>query len=164
MPDIDIAALRFDGSLAATRRTPPPRPGSGRAPAAAPATPREGAPAAAAAPSDIELIVSTGEHLRVAGRGVLGRDPAETPGPYLHRVGLADTGKLLSRAHLEFGLEQNGQFWISDLHSTNGVFLERPGQAKQRCLPGYRVVIEPGDLVEFGGRTLRIERRQPGRG
>jgi len=95
----------------------------------------------------------------VAGRGVIGRDPAEAPGSYAHRITLADTEKLLSRAHLEFGLESNGQFWISDLHSTNGVVLERAGQAPQRCLPGYRVAIQPGDRVAFGGRVLTISAR-----
>ncbi|HXR44969.1 MAG TPA: FHA domain-containing protein, partial [Pseudolysinimonas sp.] len=145
-------------ALAATRVTPPPRPGSGRAPAAAVAVPRGSGPEPVAAPSNVELIVSSGEHIRVAGRGVIGRDPSETAGAYVHRIALTDTDKLLSRAHLEFGLEPDGQFWVSDLHSTNGAFLERPRQQPQRCLPGYRVVMQPGDLVSFGGRTLRIER------
>jgi len=69
------------------------------------------------------------------------------------------TPRSCSRAHLEFGLESNGQFWISDLHSTNGVVLERAGQAPQRCLPGYRVAIQPGDRVVFGGRILTITAR-----
>ena len=116
-------------------------------------------PAAAAVTSNIELSLSSGEHLRVAGRGVIGRDPAEAPGSYAHRITLADTEKLLSRAHLEFGLESNGQFWISDLHSTNGVVLERAGQPPQRCLPGYRVGIQQGDRVVFGGRVLTIAAR-----
>jgi hypothetical protein len=37
--------------------------------------------------------------------------------------------------------------------------LERPGQAAQRCLPGYRVAIQPGDRVAFGGRILTISTR-----
>jgi pSer/pThr/pTyr-binding forkhead associated (FHA) protein len=90
---------------------------------------------------------------------VIGRDPSEAPGAYAHRITLADTEKLLSRAHIEFGLEGNGQFWISDLHSTNGVTVERKGQAPQRCLPGYRVVIRPGDRVTFGSRILTISTR-----
>ncbi|MBW8816665.1 MAG: FHA domain-containing protein [Streptomyces sp.] len=158
---------------AETRLTPPPAVGSpaarrvtsspfaaadagGRAtrePAAAPT------PAAPTATSNIELSISSGEHLRVAGRGVIGRDPSEAPGAYAHRLTLADIEKLLSRAHLEFGLEGNGQFWISDLHSTNGVTVERAGQPPQRCLPGYRVVIQPGDRVTFGGRILTISTR-----
>lgn len=131
-----------------------PRPSRARSDATAPST-----PALAAALSNVELTLSSGEHLRVAGRGVIGRDPAEAPGSYAHRITLADTEKLLSRAHLEFGLESNGQFWISDLHSTNGVVLERAGQAPQRCLPGYRVAIQPGDRVAFGGRVLTITAR-----
>ena len=153
---------------AETRLTPPPAvgsPGARRTPATSPhapsAAPASAAPAPVAkgTPSNIELTLSTGEHLRVAGRGVIGRDPSEAPGAYAHRITLADTEKLLSRAHLEFGVEGNGQFWVSDLHSTNGVVLERPGQAAQRCLPGYRVTIAPGDRVEFGGRILTISTR-----
>jgi len=159
---------------AATRLTPPPAvgsPGARRAPAdspfaahqgSAPRPPRsrsDATPAAAATPSNIELTLSSGEHLRVAGRGVIGRDPAEAPGSYAHRITLSDAEKLLSRAHLEFGMESNGQFWISDLHSTNGVVLERAGLPPQRCLPGYRVVIQPGDRVGFGGRVLTISVR-----
>jgi pSer/pThr/pTyr-binding forkhead associated (FHA) protein len=109
--------------------------------------------------SNVDLTLSSGEHLRVAGRGVIGRDPSEAPGSYAHRITLTDSEKLLSRAHLEFGLESSGQFWISDLHSTNGVVLERPGQAPQRCLPGYRVAIRSGDRVLFGGRVLTITAR-----
>lgn len=160
---------------AETRLTPPPAvgsPGARRMPTAspfaapersAPRPPRERSDAAPLAPagavsSNIELTLSSGEHLRVAGRGVIGRDPGEAPGSYAHRITLADTEKLLSRAHLEFGLEGNGQFWISDLNSTNGVVLERAGQV-QRCLPGYRVAIQPGDQVVFGGRILTISIR-----
>jgi pSer/pThr/pTyr-binding forkhead associated (FHA) protein len=128
--------------------------------AASPArSPRTPSPAPTPHASNIELTLSSGEHLRVAGRGVIGRDPAEAPGAYAHRITLVDTEKLLSRAHLEFGLEADGQFWISDLHSTNGVTIERAGQAPQRCLPGYRVVIQPGDRVTFGGRILTISAR-----
>lgn len=172
MDDAEFAALRASGTLAETRRTPPPAVGS---PAArrTPSTPSFSAPDAASHParqprtpatappvaSDVELLLSTGEHLRVTGRGVIGRDPSEAAGSYAHRLTLADPEKLLSRAHLEFGVEGNGQFWISDLHSTNGVAVERAGQHPQRCLPGYRVVIQPGDRVSFGGRILTIETR-----
>ncbi|HEY4153641.1 MAG TPA: FHA domain-containing protein [Pseudolysinimonas sp.] len=160
---------------AETRLTPPPAvgsPGARRSPSASSfAAPAESASRAArahsgaaqtdAAPvvSNIELKLSSGESLRVAGRGVIGRDPSEAAGAYAHRITLADIEKLLSRAHLEFGLEGDGRFWISDLHSTNGVVLERPGQSPQRCLPGYRVAIEPGDRVRFGDRILTITAR-----
>ena len=152
---------------AQTRLTPPPAVGSAgarRVPGSRPTVARaDAAPAAAPAPapiaSNLEVTISSGEHLRVAGRGVIGRDPSEAPGSYAHRITLADTEKLLSRAHLEFGVEGNGQFWISDLHSTNGVTVERKGQAPQRCLPGYRVVIQPGDRVAFGGRILTTTAR-----
>jgi len=179
MDAAELAALRASGALAETRLTPPPAVGSPaarreasspfaapevaarvpRAPAVAAPAPSAAQPAASTSASNIELTISSGEHLRVAGRGVIGRDPAEAPGAYAHRITLADTEKLLSRAHLEFGLDGNGQFWISDLHSTNGVTIERAGQAPQRCLPGYRVVIQPGDRVTFGGRILTISAR-----
>ena len=175
MDDAELSRLRDAGALAETRRTPPPAVGS---PAArrTPSLPAFSAPDAASQPSrapretrvspaptpvasNVELVLSSGERLLVAGRGVIGRDPSEAQGAYSHRLALADTDKLLSRAHLEFGLESNGQFWISDLHSTNGVVVETPGQSAQRCLPGYRVVIRPGERVTFGGRILTIERR-----
>jgi hypothetical protein len=178
MDAAELDALRASGALAETRLTPPPAVGSpaarravespfaakdaapraARASATGSASPASPAAAAASA-SKIELHLSSGEQLRVAGRGVIGRDPAEAPGAYAHRITLADTEKLLSRAHLEFGVESTGQFWISDLHSTNGVVVERAGQAPQRCLPGYRVVIQPGDRVTFGGRILTITAR-----
>ncbi len=171
-----LAALRAGESLAAVRLTPPPAVGSPRArrlpspsafsagesaprPARRPGVDHAPIAATTAVASNIELLLSSGERLRVTGRGVIGRDPSEAPGAYTQRLALADTDKLLSRAHLEFGLESNGQFWISDLHSTNGVAVERASQAPQRCLPGYRVVIQPGDRVTFGGRILTIEAR-----
>ncbi|MDP9026136.1 MAG: FHA domain-containing protein [Actinomycetota bacterium] len=171
MDDAELAALRASGAFAQTRITPPPAVGSAgarrtpaasafAAPAATAHAPRGAAtpaPTASTARSNIELVLSGGERVRVAGRGVIGRDPSEAPGAYVHRIALADPDKLLSRAHLEFGLDGNGAFWISDLHSTNGALVERRGQAQQRCLPGYRVAIEPGDRVTFGGRILTIE-------
>lgn len=153
------------GTPAETRMTPPPAVGSGvpqRASGSelnefAPRAPQQAAVAPASdTSSGIELVLSSGERLRVAGRGVIGRDPSAAAGAYVHRIALADTEKLLSRAHLEFGLDGSGVFWVSDLHSTNGALLDRAGQAPQRCLPGYRVVIQPGDRVAFGGRTLTI--------
>ena len=170
MDDAELAHLRDSGALAETRMTPPPAVGSSAArrspitpsftaPDAAPRPARQPRVAATPAPlaSNLELVLSSGERLHVTGRGVIGRDPSEAPGAYAHRLALPDTEKLLSRAHLEFGLEANGVFWISDLHSTNGVAVERAGQAPQRCLPGFRVVIQPGDRVTFGGRILSIE-------
>lgn len=170
MDDSELTRLRESGALAETRITPPPAVGSPAArrspitpsfsaPDAAPRPARQARVAATPAPrsSNLELVLSSGERLRVAGRGVIGRDPSEVPGAYAHRLALPDTEKLLSRGHLEFGVESNGSFWISDLHSTNGVAVERAGQAPQRCLPGYRVVIQPGDRVTFGGRILSVE-------
>jgi hypothetical protein len=170
MDDAELARLRDSGALAETRITPPPAVGSPAArrspvapsfssPDAAPRPTRQPRVAATTAPhpSNLELVLSSGERLRVSGRGVIGRDPSEAPGAYGHRLALPDTEKLLSRAPLEFGVERNGSFWISDLHSTNGVAVERAGQAPQRCLPGYRVMIQPGDRVTFGGRNLSIE-------
>jgi len=169
MDAAELAALRASGALAETRLTPPPAVGSPvarrataspfAAPDAASPAPRASratTPPPAAHASNIELTLSSGEHLRVAGRGVIGRDPSEAAGTYVHRIALADTEKLLSRAHLEFGLDGSGAFWVSDLQSTNGVLVDRAGQAPQRCLPGYRVVIQPGDRVTFGGRILTI--------
>ena len=170
MDDAELSRLRDSGALADTRTTPPPAVGSPAArrnpvtpsfsaPDATPHAARQPRVAATPAPlsSNLELVLSSGERLRVAGRGVIGRDPSESPGAYAHRLALPDTEKLLSRAHLEFGVESNGSFWVSDLHSTNGVAVERAGQAPQRCLPGFRVVIQPGDRVAFGGRILSIE-------
>jgi hypothetical protein len=161
------------GPPAETRMTPPPAVGSGvprratppagtpaRAPRAAPGQiALDKAAGAVAANSGFVLAFSSGERIPVSGRGVIGRDPSEISGPYVQRIPLADTDKLLSRAHLEFGLDGSGSLWISDLHSTNGALVERKGQAPQRCLPGYRVAIQPGDRVTFGGRILTIESR-----
>jgi len=38
----------------------------------------------------------------------------------------------------------------TDLHSTNGTMLVRPGQAPVRMMPGTPVTVEPGTILDLG--------------
>lgn len=46
-----------------------------------------------------------------------------------------------------------------DTASANGVELRRPGFPATMVPPAQRTVVQPGDVVVFGGHTLRAEPR-----
>lgn len=163
MADDLLARLAAEGRLAEVRRTPPPRAGTRTAPSApfAPAVTAPPAPAPVRAPvpppvaAAPRIVLSSGAEVVVDGTGVIGRDPSATPGDYRQRIALDDPRHLLSRGHLEFGSHGDGAVWVSDLHSTNGVFIRRGGGDPQRLAPGTRVALAPGDVVQFGDAWLR---------
>jgi len=45
---------------------------------------------------------------------------------------------------------RNWEIIATDLHSTNGTMVVRPGQAPARMVPGSAVTIEPGTLLDLG--------------
>lgn len=63
----------------------------------------------------------------------------------------------ISRTHAQ--VRQDGDdVVVTDLHSTNGVLVTRPGAAPQRLHPGEPSVVVPGDLVDIGdGVTFTVE-------
>ena len=96
------------------------------------------------------LQFSTGENSTVFGTGLIGRNPVMQPGEYVDQlVTIVDSGKSVSKTHLEFG-QAAGVFWIIDRFSANGTVVRQPDVRPQRLDPGKRQTIARGTRVDIG--------------
>jgi Predicted membrane protein len=112
---------------------------------------------AADAPVSFTLRMSTGERIVVSGTGLIGRRPIAQPGERPDQlVSVADTGRSVSKTHLEFGI-QSGELWIIDRYSANGTsIVERSGVAR-RCEPSRRYRVGRGSRVEIGDQYIDVD-------
>jgi hypothetical protein len=107
-------------------------------------------------PAAFTLSFSTGERVSITGSGLLGRRPIAQPGEDPeHMVAIADTGRSVSKTHLEFGVEA-GEFWICDRYSGNGTVVVPPSGAPRRSEPGRRYRVERGARVEIGDQYFDL--------
>ncbi|QEE61725.1 hypothetical protein FVA74_09170 [Salinibacterium sp. dk2585] len=96
------------------------------------------------------LQFSTGESVTVYGTGLVGRNPRPEPGEFFDQlVRVLDTGRSVSKTHLEFGQEA-GVFWIKDRFSGNGTVLKEPDADPRRCEADKRYRVVRGSRVEIG--------------
>src|SRR5690606_34390050 len=108
------------------------------------------------------LVLSTGAVVSLERPVLIGR------APQVARVSNAEMPRLvtvpsptsdISRTHAQVR-QEGDEVLVTDLHSTNGVLLIRPGAAPQRLHPGEPTVVGPEDLVDLGdGVTFRVEHR-----
>jgi hypothetical protein len=105
---------------------------------------------------EFALTASTGEAFSIAGSGLLGRRPIAQPGESVDQfVAIADTGRSVSKTHLEFGIEA-GELWICDRYSANGTVIVPPGGEPRMCEPGRRYRVAPGSRIEIGDQYLDV--------
>src|SRR5512139_2641696 len=57
----------------------------------------------------------------------------------------------LSRAHAQVLKKDNGRFYLNDLHSTNGTYLN-----DQQLTPGKTVEVKDGDLLKAGNVIFKF--------
>ena len=55
----------------------------------------------------------------------------------------------ISRRHCQFSIDSQGALMVRDLGSTNGIYLDN--------LRVNKAVLKPGDVVQIGSITLRVE-------
>lgn len=102
------------------------------------------------------LQFSTGESHVVSGSGLVGRNPSPEPGEqFTHRISIADSGKSVSKTHLEFG-QSAGAFWISDRFSGNGTEIRQPNADPLRCDPGKRYLLTRGSRIDIGDQFFVV--------
>lgn len=114
------------------------------------------------------LSFDVGQRVEVSGRGVIGRNPQDPRAagsqgvsePLAHVIPLEDPQRSISKTHLEFGLAGTS-FWVTDLHSTNGVHII-DSHGERRLDPGVSTVVPPGTTVRFGERTFTLGPAAPG--
>lgn len=97
-----------------------------------------------------------GQRTTVNDRASFGRDPEARDGAT--SVPVRDETRSLSKTHFEAGSAPEGS-WVVDRHSTNGTTLVRDG-VRMPCPPGERVPVRPGDALEIGDRSVRIDRHE----
>jgi hypothetical protein len=106
----------------------------------------------------MELRFESGRTVPVTSPGLIGRDPQSKDSS---TIVVAVDDLSISKAHLEFGLDDEGRVWVMDRGSTNGSTLVRPGREAQALTPRQRATVAPGDIVTFGDRRLWV--REVGR-
>ncbi len=105
-----------------------------------------------ARPPRLVLRWDDGTVTTIEASAVIGRDPVgqngETP------AAIDDSSRSLSKTHARFIAGYSPS--VEDLHSTNGVRIERAG-VPVAVPPGQAVTLRPGDEVVCGTRRLTIE-------
>jgi len=102
------------------------------------------------------LQFSTGESFTVHGTGLIGRNPQPEPGEFFdHLIRVLDTGKSVSKTHLEFG-QDDGAFWLKDRFSGNGTIIREPDISARRAEPDRRYRVVRGTRVDIGEQFFVI--------
>lgn len=101
------------------------------------------------------VVFDDGQEQRLEGPVVIGRNPSAPEGyPFARVVQIVDESMKLSKTHVVL-LPQDGAVAIFDVGATNGVHLEVDG-ARHRLSAREVHTIQPGSVVHFGGRFLRV--------
>lgn len=124
--------------------------------AAPPLVPASAGSAATAAPRAVRLRFDDGTTVPVPATALLGRDPEPRPGESVALLlPLADPSMQLSKTHAEFGVDEEGGFWMLDRGSSNGTVAVTPA-GELALPPGERTSIPLESTVEIGGRSFRV--------
>ena len=87
----------------------------------------------------------------------LGRNPVAPPGESGARVlPLPDSAKSISKTHARLEVEA-GQLYVSDLDSTNGVWIVPAGEDAIEVQPGERAAVPAGSDLELGDFVIQVE-------
>uniref|UniRef100_UPI0013003456 FHA domain-containing protein n=1 Tax=Desertihabitans aurantiacus TaxID=2282477 RepID=UPI0013003456 len=110
-------------------------------------------------PRPVQLVVHPpeGRPVEVDRVILVGRSPSAARGPGDARLlTVPSPHSDISRTHLQLAPE-GWDVTVTDLHSTNGTTLARPGESPRRLTPGEPVVVQPGWQLHLGdGVTLTL--------
>lgn len=115
--------------------------------------------AAAPLPAARWVVLDDDSRLAIDRDCVIGRDPSDSSAirQGLRPVCVYDRTGLMSRAHMEIRIV-NGELFVVDRDSTNGVLIREPGeQVWTRIAPWRPAVFREGASIQVGGRTLRLQ-------
>ncbi|WP_161490330.1 FHA domain-containing protein [Agromyces aureus] len=113
------------------------------------------------ATASFTLESAAGETIEIAGRVVVGRNPAvDVAHPDARPIALADPTRTVSKTHALVEVRE-GRVVITDLHSTNGVAVQAGGGELTVLDPGAPAELEVGTVLRLGDLALTL-RRSPG--
>ncbi|WP_028709221.1 FHA domain-containing protein [Propionicicella superfundia] len=104
------------------------------------------------------LRASTGQSAEVGGVVLVGRAPQATPSEHdAVLLSVPSPSQDISRTHLRVAAVQ-WEVVVTDLHSTNGTVLVRPGEQPVRMAPGEPVAVGIGTILDLGdGVAIRVD-------
>jgi pSer/pThr/pTyr-binding forkhead associated (FHA) protein len=102
--------------------------------------------------------MADGQRQKLTGAILVGRDPAADsrwPGAVLMSV--VDATKTVSKTHAVFEVDGSG-LWVTDLHSSNGTFIDDPAGEELDAEPDMRIAAPDGSSVMLGDFLVKVER------
>lgn len=113
-------------------------------------------PRAASAPS-WRLALPDGSSFVVTSAVFIGRNPIRATGDVDgDLLAVADTTKSVSKTHAVVEVVDGG-LWVTDLNSTNGVFVTADGMDDVQAAPMERTPVPPGSDIELGEFVIQVE-------
>lgn len=109
--------------------------------------------APAPVPRRVTVQLDDGSVVTVDGTALVGRKPAALVPVQL--IAVADPRRSVSKTHLQIGVDTHG-VWVADRGSTNGTVVRLPDGGEASCPVDRKVRLEPGAVVTFGDRSLRV--------
>jgi hypothetical protein len=101
-----------------------------------------------------QLVTATGARAEVNGTVLIGRAPSPRPGDGdAALLSVSSPNSDISRTHVKVSVH-DWDIVATDLNSTNGTTLVRPGQPPVRMMPGTPVTVEPGTVLDLGDGGL----------
>ncbi|POH61989.1 hypothetical protein C3B59_15610 [Cryobacterium zongtaii] len=113
--------------------------------------------AASQAASVWQLTLADGQTIPVTGSLVLGRDPAPVTRRAATMVSVIDPARSVSKSHALVELV-DGELWVTDLHSTNGVTVSDVHGARTPVTPGVRTAMGAGVSLSLGEFAVQVSR------
>ncbi|POH65758.1 hypothetical protein C3B60_12905 [Cryobacterium zongtaii] len=113
--------------------------------------------AASQAASVWQLTLADGQTIPVTGSLVLGRDPAPVTRRAATMVSVIDPARSVSKSHALVELV-DGELWVTDLHSTNGVTVGDVHGERTPVNPGVRTAMGAGVSLSLGEFVVQVSR------
>ena len=103
-------------------------------------------------------MLPSGEHTVVSTALFIGRNPTRAVGDVEGELlSVNDTTKSVSKTHALLEVVQ-GQLFVTDLDSTNGVYVVSDEADDVQAAPMQRTPVPPGSDLELGEFLIQVER------
>lgn len=110
------------------------------------------------APGIWRLVLPDGSSTTITSAVFVGRNPTRTTGDVEGSLlPVDDTTKSVSKTHALIEVV-DGHLWVTDLNSTNGVFVTAEGQDDVFATAGERTYVPVGSDIELGEFVIQVER------
>ncbi len=104
-----------------------------------------------------KLSLPDGQTVSVTGALFIGRNPTRAAGDIDgDLLPVADTTKSVSKTHAVVEV-LDGALWVTDLNSTNGVFVTAPDTDDVQAVPMERTPVPAGSDIELGEFIIQVE-------